>query len=226
MTTEMTDTAVAAVEQANDDKPGLVRLTWIFMISCVVGYCVEEVWCYIRHGYFESRQSLVYGPISVVYGMGAVILTLALYRLRKLNPAVIFIAAFAAGTVTEYIASLGQEIVFGSVAWDYSDLPFNINGRVCLYYSLMWGALGLIWIKAVYPLLSSLLSKLKPKTAKIIAIAFAVFFVFDCAMSAGAGLRMDQRKKDVPADNFIQSFFDERFPDERMRRIYANSKDV
>ena len=52
----------------------------------------------------------------------------------------------------EYICSLGQEIVFGSVAWDYSSLPLNINGRVCLLYSIFWGVLGVGWVKLVMPL--------------------------------------------------------------------------
>ena len=44
--------------------PGLCfsKLVWVFLISCVVGFLVETLWCYIRHGYIESRQSLVYGP--------------------------------------------------------------------------------------------------------------------------------------------------------------------
>lgn len=56
--------------------PGLCfsKLVWVFLISCVVGFLVETLWCYIRHGYIESRQSLVYGPLSVAYGMGAVVL--------------------------------------------------------------------------------------------------------------------------------------------------------
>lgn len=47
--------------------PGLCfsKLVWVFLISCVVGFLLETLWCYIRHGYIESRQSLVYGPLSV-----------------------------------------------------------------------------------------------------------------------------------------------------------------
>ena len=108
------------------------ELVWIFFISCEVGWAVETLWCYIKHGYIESRQSLVYSHLSVAYGMGAVILTLVLFKLRKSKLITVFLVSFLAGTVTEYICSLGQEILFGSVAWDYSNVPLNINGRVCL----------------------------------------------------------------------------------------------
>lgn len=112
------------------------KIVWIFLICCVCGFIVETIWCLIRHGYIESRKSLVYGPLSVAYGIGGVILTLALYKLKNSSNIKIFITAFVVGTATEYICSLGQEIVFGSVAWDYSNVPLNINGRVCLLYSL------------------------------------------------------------------------------------------
>ena len=58
------------------------KIVWIFMISCIVGFLVETLWCLIKHGYIESRQSLVWGPFSVAYGMGAVVLTLALYKVK------------------------------------------------------------------------------------------------------------------------------------------------
>ena len=88
------------------------------MISCIVGFLVETLWCLIKHGYIESRQSLVWGPFSVAYGMGAVVLTLALYKVKDAPLWKVFCLSFVVGTVTEYICSLGQEIVFGSVAWD------------------------------------------------------------------------------------------------------------
>ena len=139
-----------------NDRLTFNKTVWIFFISCEVGWLVETVWCFIRHGYIESRQSLVYSHLSVAYGMGAVILTLVLYKLKDAKLSTIFLASYVAGTVTEYICSLGQEILFGSVAWDYSNVPLNINGRVCLLYSLFWGVLGIFWIKVVYPLMSKL----------------------------------------------------------------------
>lgn len=202
------------------------KLVWIFLISCVVGFYVETGWCFLRHGYIESRQSLVYGPLSVAYGMGGVILTLALYKLRNAPFYKIFGVSFLVGTVTEYICSLGQEIVFGSVAWDYSNRFLNINGRVCLLYSCFWGLLGFGWIKFIYPAMSKLVEKMPIKLGKALTYAFIVFFVFDCIMSAGAGLRMNARAEGKPATNSFEVYLDEHFDDTRMNEIYANSQKV
>lgn len=228
----MTDLVKNISVNVTDEKPvekerlTFNELVWIFFISCEVGWAVETLWCLIKHGYIESRQSLVYSHLSVAYGMGAVILTLVLFKLRESKLINIFLVSFIAGTVTEYICSLGQEILFGSVAWDYSNVPLNINGRVCLLYSLFWGVLGIAWIKGIYPLLSKFVSKIPKKFSQIFVICFAIFFIFDAALSGAAAFRMDQRDAGVPADNVIAQYLDKNFDDERMHKIYANSKDV
>ncbi|HBA93620.1 MAG TPA: hypothetical protein DCZ02_03280 [Ruminococcaceae bacterium] len=228
----MTDLVKNISVNVTDEKPvekerlTFNELVWIFFISCEVGWAVETLWCLIKHGYIESRQSLVYSHLSVAYGMGAVILTLVLFKLRESKLINIFLVSFIAGTVTEYICSLGQEILFGSVAWDYSNVPLNINGRVCLLYSLFWGVLGIAWIKGIYPLLSKFVSKIPKKFSQIFVICFAIFFIFDAALSGAAAFRMDERNAGVPADNVIAEYLDNNFDDERMHKIYANSKDV
>ena len=112
-------------------------IVWIFMISCIVGFLVETLWCLIKHGYIESRQSLVWGPFSVAYGMGAVVLTLALYKVKDAPVLKVFGVSFIVGTITEYICSLGQQIVFGSVAWKYHTIFSNISPWNCTRISCL-----------------------------------------------------------------------------------------
>ena len=202
------------------------QYVWIFVIGCYVGYAIETLWCLIRNGYIESRKSLVLGHLSVAYGMGAVLLTLILVRFQNSSAWKIFLISFLSGTVTEYICSLGQEIYFGSVAWDYSDVPLNINGRVCLLYSLAWGLIGLWWVKLVLPLLNKLFTKVRMPFENVLVTACLVFFCFDALLSAGAAVRMNERKAGLPPSNRIEEFLDTHFDDEKMKKIYANSKSV
>lgn len=202
------------------------QYVWIFIIGCYTGYAVETLWCLIKNGYIESRRSLVLGHLSVAYGMGAVLLTLILVRFQGAAWWKIFLISFFSGTVTEYICSLGQEICFGSVAWDYSHLPLNINGRVCLLYSVFWGVIGLGWVKLIMPLMNKLFEKIHIPFEHILIGAFIVFFAFDALLSAGAAVRIDRRQQGISASNSMEIFLDTNFDDERMHEIYANSKSV
>ena len=205
---------------------GFYKLVWIFAACCVVGFVVETLWCYFRHGYIESRKSLVWGPLSVAYGMGGVLLTLVLYHFKDAPVWKVFLVSFVVGTVAEYICSLGQEIVFHSVAWDYSNRFLNINGRVCLLYSIFWGVLGVGWVKLVMPLVDRASQYIPATLNNVLVWAFVAFFIFDSALSAGAALRMNEREKGKPASNSIEVYLDNHFTDERMHKIYANSRDV
>ena len=202
------------------------QYVWIFAIGCYVGYAIETLWCLIKNGYIESRRSLVLGHLSVAYGMGAVLLTLILIRFQNAAWWKVFLISFVSGTVTEYICSLGQEICFGSVAWDYSHLPLNINGRVCLLYSVFWGVIGLGWVKLIMPLLNMLFENVHIPFEKVLVGAFFAFFVFDAALSAGSVVRMNRRQEGIPAANKVEVFLDTHFDDETMQKIYANSKSV
>lgn len=205
---------------------GFNKLVFVFAACCVVGFIAETAWCYFKNGYIESRKSLVYGPLSVAYGMGGVLLTLVLYHFADCKWYTVFGISFAVGTIAEYICSLGQEIVFGSVAWDYSHLPLNINGRVCLLYSLFWGALGVLWVKFVMPLTDKLYAAVPEHITSVLVIAFCAFFVYDSVLSAAAAMRMNRRDKGIPAKNAVEMYLDKHFTDERMHKIYANSKKV
>ena len=202
------------------------QYVWIFIVSCLLGYAIETLWCFIRHGYIESRKSLVLGHLSLAYGMGAVLLTLLLDRFQHTKIWKVFLVSFFAGTVTEYICSLGQEICFGTVAWDYSNVPLNINGRVCLLYSLFWGFLGIFWVKIVIPEMSKIFEKIHIPFSKVLVWIFIVYFCFNCFLSATAAARMNNRNEGKAAGNKYEEWLDKTYTDEKMAKIYANSKPV
>ncbi len=213
------------------EKTNLFRFSFnnyvlLFVVSSLLGFAVETLWCLLKNGYIESRKSLVLGHMSIAYGMGAVLLTLILVRFQSSSALKIFFISFVTGTVTEYICSLGQEIIFGSVAWDYSHLPLNINGRVCLLYSVFWGVLGLAWTKSVIPFMGKIFSGIHIPYENVFVGIFLVYFIFNCMLSAGAALRMNERDAGKSPSNSVEQFFDNYYPDEKMHKIYANSRSI
>lgn len=207
-------------------KYNFFQYVWLFIGGCYSGYIVETIWCFLRNGFIESRKSLVLGHLSVAYGMGVVLLTMLLVNLQDASWWKIFWVAFLSGTVVEYICSWGQETFFGSVAWDYSNVPFNINGRVCVLYSLFWGVLGIFWAKIMIPCFTKIFDRVQVPHERMIIYAFLAFFIFDCILSASAAVRMNQREAGVAANTRIEQYLDKTYPDEKMRKIYANSKSV
>lgn len=200
------------------------KLFLICFSGSFAGVIVELLWCLLRNGYLESRSGLVYGPFNLLYGAGATALTLALYRFRNRNSWISFLGGFLVGSAVEYACSWGQETIFGSCSWDYSSMPFNLNGRICLLYSIFWGALGVLWIKTLYPWIAKGILHIPNRIGKILTWLLFAFILFDAVMTVGAVFRWSQRIDGIAATNGLQLFFDVHFPDVRMERIFANMK--
>ena len=198
------------------------KVALIFIAGSFAGVIIEMLWCLFRNGYIESRAGLVYGPFNPVYGLGAVVMTLALYRYRNRSSSISFLGGMLVGSVVEYVLSWAQETAFGSTSWDYSNMPFNLNGRICLLYSIFWGFLGVMWIKSIYPRIAQIILKIPNKFGRVFTWALTLFMVFNCVMSLFAVDRWSERIHGGTASSAVDEFFDEHFPDERMEFIYAN----
>lgn len=203
------------------------KLFWIFMAGNVVGCFLETVYALIMPPHrFELRVSLVAGPFILVYGFGAVALTLFLRRMYNQRDVLIFIASMVVGAVFEYFCSFVQQAVFGTVSWEYSDSPFNVGGRTNLMYSVFWGILGLVWVKDLYPVVSRRIERIPKKLGRALTVAFTLFMALDMAVSAGAVYRQYERVGGVPAANGVQEFFDRAFPDDVLKVIYPHMQYV
>ena len=172
-------------KQQNHFARGLngYKLMLICFVGSFLGVVIETLWCLLRHGYIESRAGLVYGPFNLLYGAGAVVLALALYRFRNRGRWLSFLGGMLVGSVVEYVCSWGQEALFGSRSWDYSAMPFNLNGRICLLYSCFWGVLGVLWIKDVYPRMAKWILKVPNRPGKIITWCCTIFLAFNAVIS-------------------------------------------
>ena len=198
------------------------KLFWIFLVGCVIGCLVEMLWCYLNEGFFESRQGLIYGPFSTVYGLGAVLFTLVMYRFKHSSSFIIFLVSAVVGALFEYVCSWVQEMAFGTVSWEYSNEPLNLNGRTSLSFAVMWGVLGLVFMKHVLPFLERHIERLPVKAGTIITWILIVLMVLDIVISAAAVRRQTDRHNGVPSTNIITEFLDNHYPDSFLKLIYPN----
>ncbi len=196
----------------------------VFTVCSIVGFAVETLWCLLKNRRYESRKSLLYGPFSVVYGIGGTLLTLALRPFRAASELTVFLVAFVTGTVTEYVCSFCQERIWGTVSWDYSNFPMNIHGRVCLLYSVFWGVLGILWNEHMIPRFAAAAELLPLRWHSVLSWGFFGIFLVDAGLSAVAVARMCERSRGIPGKDAVRRYFDRRYPDEKLRKIYANMK--
>lgn len=160
-----------------------------FIIYSVLGYIIETIFAIITMGILESRQSFLYGPFLGIYGLGAVFIILFAQYFSK-NDFTLFIGGYIIGTFTEYIISFLTESILETRWWDYSDKILNINGRVCLLYSLFWGILTVFLVKKINPIIDRICNKLQQKISKKVLKAIVtiliLFLAIDCVATCYA----------------------------------------
>ena len=197
---------------------------WIFIIGSVFGFIAEMLYSTIFTRTLVIRQGLIYGPFVQVYGMGAVAYYLLIRKVKEPKDA--FLAGMIMGGILEYLCSFFQEILFGTISWDYSNMFFNLNGRTCLLYCFYWGIIAVAFLKVVYPGLQKLEPLLHRKSIKILTVFLIVFMIFDISISSMAAARQTDRRKGIEPRNNVEVFLDKTYPDEYLDRIYNNKKNI
>lgn len=207
-------------------KKELTILFWVFIIGSIAGFIFEVTVVFFQKGHFELRQGLIYGPLIPVYGIGAMVYYIILSNIKIKNKFYIFVITMILGGITEYLCSFIQEKLFGTISWDYSYLPFNIDGRTSLLHCTYWGIGGLIYFTYIYPWIDKMKENINKKSFKLVTIILSIFIFFDISISWIAADRQTERKNNIEPENRLDIFLDNNYPDEYMNRIFNNKKDV
>ena len=160
------------------------RIFAYFIIYSVLGYIIETIFGIITKGTWESRQSFLYGPFCGIYGLGAVIMILSLQYFNQNNNR-LFIGGFIVGSLIEYIVSWVGEMILNVKWWDYSNMPLNLNGRICVFFSIFWGLLAIYLMSYINPKVDKLIewikSKISIKKLKVITLIVIIFLFRFCS---------------------------------------------
>lgn len=200
----------------------LDKLVWVFLICAFLGDIVETFYCGLVNGEWMNRSSVLYGPFSFVWGFGAVVLTVSLHRLAEKSDRWVFLGGFFIGGAYEYLCSVFTELVFGTVFWDYSDMPLNIGGRTNVLFMFFWGLLALIWVKNIYPPMDKLIEKVPPVAGKI--ATWVVVFAMLCngLLTAAAMIRYNIRAVSPEPHGIVERFLDDRYDDAFIEHRWPN----
>ena len=204
--------------------PGLCfdKLFWIFMLFGLAGNLIETLLVHYQTGIWMRRASLVFVPVSLVWGLGGVLFMIVLSHMARQEDRYIFIGGFFLGGSFEYLCSVFTETFLGTRFWDYTNMPFNLNGRTNLLFMFLWGLVALLWIKILYPLVTKVIEQIPPVLGRAVTMVVVLMVSFDVLLSASVIWRSAGRKEKPEPTNVVEAYLDENYPDEIVKRHWRN----
>lgn len=208
------------------------NLFWIFTVCCVLGLIIETVYHFVvvDPGHYQDRAGLLFGPFSPIYGFGAVLMTVALNRFHDKNVVLIFLVSAVIGGAFEYLTSWFMQFAFGIVAWDYSGTFLSIDGRTNFVFMVMWGVLGVAWIRLLLPQLLKLINLIPWNWRYGVTAVCAALMLLDGVMTIQSidcwyG-RMAGKAPDTPIERFYAEHFDNDYMQNRFQTMTMDVDDA
>lgn len=173
----------------------------LFFIYSFLGWIMEITLTLITDKKFVNRGFLL-GPCCPIYGCGCILLNLLLHNYTN-NILVLFILTMFTCSLLEYITSFLMEKIFKLRWWDYSQMKFNINGRICLETMTPFSILGVLAIKFATPFFITNINKLSEKTILIISIILITLFIIDVIISLTIVFKLKFVSKNIKKDSTL-----------------------
>ena len=173
----------------------------LFFIYSFLGWIMEVSLTLITDKKFVNRGFLL-GPCCPIYGCGCILLNLLLHNYTN-NVLVLFILTMFTCSLLEYITSFLMEKIFKLRWWDYSQMRFNINGRICLETMAPFSILGVLAIKYATPFFITNINKLSEKAILIISIILTTLFIIDVIISLIIVFKLKFVSKNIKKDSTL-----------------------
>ena len=169
----------------------LAECILLFFIYGFLGWCAEVAFAACKNGRFVNRGFLN-GPICPIYGFGLIGVVLLLAPLKG-NLWLLFIGSCVITTLIELVTGFLLEKLFHAKWWDYSDMPLNIGGYVCLLFSLIWGVAGMLIVLWVHPPIYGIVHRLPRLLVGIMDGAFLAMLAVDLAATLATIRKLSHR---------------------------------
>lgn len=153
---------------------------YFFMFYCysIMGWIVECIALSIEKKKFVHDRGFLIGPYCPIYGYGAMYMYFFLGRYYH-EPITLFVMAVVGTSILEYLTSYLMEKIFQARWWDYSNVRYNLEGRICLRNSLAFGILGVAFTYLINPVFLFIIKKIPSIVLIVIGIILFITFLVD-----------------------------------------------
>ena len=131
----------------------MLECIYFFIIGAFAGWMLECVFKFASKN-FRKTPGILNTPFCILYGLGTLALSVIINRVTD-NIWLLFILSMVVLTVMEYVTFILLKRIYNVQLWDYTDMTFSINEKVCLEFAIVWGVLGALYIKYLLPILTS-----------------------------------------------------------------------
>lgn len=174
----------------------IYEMLWFFAIYSVIGWIIEVAYHAVTMGKVINRGFLN-GPLCPVYGSGVLMVfaVLGLFGgdVETMSAWILFGVGIVFATLVEFIAGFLLDKLFHARWWDYRDRKFNLNGYICLQFSLIWGMAIAFVLRVVHPTFAALVYKIPEKIGAAILGVFYVIFLIDLVITVMSVLKMNEQ---------------------------------
>ena len=168
---------------------------WIFFLYAFLGWCSEVVFAAVKTGKFVNRGFL-FGPVCPIYGLGVALVLWLLTPLEG-NLLVLYFGSVVITSALEFAMGWISERLLHQRLWDYSNMPFNLCGHICLAFSLVWGFACLLVVRVFHPVLMGLVALIPHTLGWVLLGLFAALFLTDLVLTMIAALKLPRQVRAV-----------------------------
>ena len=192
----------------------------MFTIGAILGFGIEYVWYFVKHGTVLSKPGLLYGPFKPIYGFGFLMMTAFYYLLKNKKMIIIYLIGTILGGMFEYLMAVIPEKLFKLTYWRYDSFNLNIDGKVYIPYCFIWGLMLVLFIKFIYPRIEEKIIKIP----FVVVLILNIFLVLDGTLTILAMYQYSNRAHNIPTTNSALKIIDEKYDNDYMKKKFPNMR--
>mgnify|MGYP003507978539 FL=1 len=190
---------------------------WIlfFFWYCILGWIWECLFVSVKRAWKNKKWEFVNrgflrGPVIPIYGFAAITILLATIQVRENTIAINVLGALTA-TLFELVTGTVMERLFKVKYWDYSDMPLNYHGHICLFVSLFWGAFSVLLVRVIHVPVENLLMQVPSFLCEAFAFALMAIFAYDTTTSFNEAMDLREVLESLSENNETVKRLERRF---------------